>query len=177
MAYGHSPLLISYWGFGDQTISTGRVTGAIGQRTKFVAGQGAINGGGHRFCPGLAIAGCQGATTDPKVDEDRQGAPYAAGELLVTYEPDTSEQHIDAVAEESEARIEEEISTPGAQLLSFPAVKHERSEHAREKKLQRAKETLQREPGVEHVDYNYLRLPSYVPNDPEFRDGSQWGLR
>src|SRR5215210_1299432 len=119
----------------------------------------------------------RGATTDPKVDEDRQGAPYAAGELLVTYEPDTSEQHIDAVAEESEARIEEEISTPGAQLLLFPAVKHERSEHAREKKLQRAKETLQREPGVEHVDYNYLRLPSYVTNDPEFRDGSQWGLR
>ncbi len=116
----------------------------------------------------------KGATTTPKVDEDRQGAPYAAGELLVTYEPGASEQHIDAVVEESEARVEEEISTPGAQLLSFPAVKHERSEHAREKKLQRAREALRREPGVKHVDYNYLRLPDYTPNDPEF--GSQWDL-
>ena len=121
----------------------------------------------------------RGATTGPKVDKDRQGAPYAAGELLVTYEPGASEQHIDAVVQESEARVEEEVSTPGVQLLSFPAVKHERSEHAREKKLQRAKETLQREPGVEHVDYNYLRLPDYAPNDPEFILGShgpQWDL-
>ncbi|CAN5865295.1 S8 family peptidase [soil metagenome] len=116
----------------------------------------------------------RGATTNPKADEDRQGAPYAAGELLVTYEPGASGQHIDAVVEESEARVEEEISTPGVQLLSFPAVKHERSEHAREKKLQRAKEALQRDPSVEHVAYNYLRLPDYVPNDPEF--GSQWDL-
>jgi thermitase len=118
----------------------------------------------------------RGATTGPKVDKDRQGAPYAAGELIVTYELGASAQRVDAVVQESRARAAEEISTPDAQLLSFPAVKHERSGHAREKQLRRAKEALEKRPGVEHVDYNYLRLPDYVPNDPAFI-GAQWDLR
>ena len=42
----------------------------------------------------------RGATTTPKVDEDRQGAPYAAGELLVTYEPGASQRQIDEVVED-----------------------------------------------------------------------------
>jgi thermitase len=118
----------------------------------------------------------RGATTAPKVDKDRQGAPYASGELIVTYKPGASAQHVDAVAQESRARVQEEISTPGPQLLSFPAVKHERSEHAREKQLRRTKKALEKRPGVERVDYNYLRLPDYVPNDPEFI-GAQWDLQ
>lgn len=118
----------------------------------------------------------RGATAGPKVDKDQQGAPYAAGELIVTYEPGASAQHVDAVVQESRARAEEEISAPDAQLLSFPAVKHERSEHAREKQLRRTKEALEKRPGVEHVDYNYLRLPDYVPNDPAFIK-AQWDLR
>ena len=50
----------------------------------------------------------RGATTTPRVDEDRQGAPYAAGELLVTYEPGASERRIDEIVEGSAARVEEE---------------------------------------------------------------------
>lgn len=118
----------------------------------------------------------RGATTTPKVDEDRQGAPYAAGELLVTYDSGASQQQIDEVVEESQASVEEEISASDAQLLSFPAVKREQRGHVREDKLQRAKEKVQKVPGVKHVDYNYLRLPYYVADDPFFQNNKQWDL-
>lgn len=118
----------------------------------------------------------RGATTTPRVDEDRRGSPYAAGELLVTYEPGASEQRVDEVVEASEASVEEEMPTSDAQLLSFPAVKHEQRGFFREEKLKRAKEALQRVPGVEHVDYNYLRLPDYTADDPAFEDGLQRDL-
>ena len=118
----------------------------------------------------------RGATITPKVDEDRQGAPYAAGDLLVTYDSGASQQQIDEVVEESQASVEEEISVSDAQLLTFPAVKREQRGSVREDKLQRAKEKLQKVPGVKHVDYNYLRLPYYEANDPFFEDNRQWDL-
>lgn len=117
----------------------------------------------------------RGATT-PGFDEDQQGAPYAAGELLVTYEPGASGRRIDEIVEWSAARVEGKVSVPNAQLLSFPAVKREQRGHLREEKLRRAREALQRVPGVRHVDYNYLRLPYYAANDPAFVDGFQWDL-
>ena len=118
----------------------------------------------------------RGATTTPKVDEDRQGAPYAAGELLVTYDSGASQQQIDEVVQESQASVEEEISFSDAQLLSFPAVKREQRGSVREDKLQRAKEKLQKVPGIKHVDYNYRRLPYYEANDPFFQNDKQWDL-
>ena len=116
----------------------------------------------------------RGTTTTPKVDEDLQGAPYAAGELLVTYDPGASQQQIDEVV--SQASVVAEISASDAQLLSFPAVKREQRGHVREDKLKRAKVALQKVPGVKHVDYNYLRLPYYAADDPAFLDKTQWDL-
>jgi thermitase len=118
----------------------------------------------------------RGAPGTAKIDEDRQGAPYAAGELLVTYEPGASLRHVDDVVGGSRARVAEEISASDARLLSFPAVKSEQSGRVREEKLRRAKVALQIAPGVAHVDYNYLRLPYYEANDPAFRAGIQWDL-
>ena len=118
----------------------------------------------------------RGATITARIDENRQGSPYAAGELLVTYDPGASQRRIDEVVEESQASVEEEISVSDAQLLSFPAVKREQRGPVREAKLQRAKEALKKVPGVEHVDYNYARLPDYSPGDPRFLDGGQWDL-
>jgi thermitase len=118
----------------------------------------------------------RGATTATRIDGDPQGALYAAGELLVSYEPGASRQHFGEVVKQSRARVEEEISLADAQLLSFPAIKHEQSGRVREEKLRKAKEALQKQPGVEHVDYNYLRLPSYEANDPRFKNGRQWDL-
>jgi thermitase len=118
----------------------------------------------------------RGATTTTRIDEDPQGAPYAAGELLVTYEPGASRQRVGEVVDVSRARVEEEISVADTQLLSFPAIEHEQSGRVREEKLRKAREVLQRRPGVEHVDYNYLRLLSYDANDPRFENGWQWDL-
>jgi thermitase len=118
----------------------------------------------------------RGATTATRIDGDPQGGLYAAGELLVTYEPEASRQHVGEVVERSRARVKEEISVADAQLLSFPAIKHEQSGRVREVKLQEAKEALQKRPDVEHVDYNYLRTPYLEPNDPKFQSEKQWDL-
>ena len=116
----------------------------------------------------------RGATGIPKIDENRQGAPYAAGELLVTYNPGAFRRHVEQVV--GAARVEEEIPASGTQLLSFPAVRREQRGSIREEKLRRVKEALQKVPGVEHVAYNYLRLPYYSANDPFFKSQKQWDL-
>jgi thermitase len=118
----------------------------------------------------------RGVTAEPEVDKDPSGAPYAAGELLVTYEPEASERDVDEAIEESDARVEEELPAPDAQLLSFPEAQDETTEAARERELREAKEILERDPDVKYVDYNYLRLPAFAPNDPLFADGSLWNL-
>lgn len=116
----------------------------------------------------------RGATTVPKVDENGQGDFYAAGELLVTYDHGSYQRHVDQAVGGSQARVKGELSVSDTQLLTFPAIKHEQKGHVREEKLLKAKEALQKRPGVEHVDYNYLRLPYYVANDPELP--LQWDL-
>jgi thermitase len=118
----------------------------------------------------------RGATTVPNVDENGQGDFYAAGELLVSYDHGASPRQIDGVVGGSRARVEKEIRAADAQLLTFPEIKREQSGHVREEKLRKAKEALQRRPGVEHVDYNYLRLPYYEADDPRFLAGRQWNL-
>src|ERR687886_2998282 len=90
--------------------------------------------------------GARGETSTPKVDVNQQGEPYAAGELIVTYESNVSGQHVDKVVHEAKAREGEEIPIPDVQLLSFPGVKHEHSEKVREVKLRHAKETLEQDP-------------------------------
>jgi len=109
----------------------------------------------------------------PGVDNDPEGAPYVAGELLVAYEPGTSEEAEEMVVRQSGARTLEDL--PGeVRLVSFPAIKREASEAVRERILARALEYIGHKAGVVAVDYNYLREPYFMPNDP--RLGNQWGL-
>ena len=127
----------------------------------------------------LSSPHARGASAEPQVDNDPSGAPYAAGELLVTYEGEASEQDVDEAIEESDARVEEELPAPDAQLLSFPEARDETTEVAREKELREAKEILERDPDVKYVDYNYLLLPAFAPDDPGFAGelaGEQWNL-
>jgi thermitase len=109
----------------------------------------------------------------PGVDNDPEGAPYVAGELLVAYEPGTSEEAEETVVRRSGARTLEDL--PGeVRLVSFPAIRRAASEAARERVLARELGYLGHKARVEAVDYNYLREPSIMPNDP--RLGNQWGL-
>jgi thermitase len=109
----------------------------------------------------------------PGVDDDPEAAPYVAGELLVAYEPGTSEEAEETVVRRSGARTLEDL--PGeVRLVSFPAIRREASEAVRERALARELGDLGHTARVEAVDYNYLRKPSFMPNDP--RLGNQWGL-
>jgi thermitase len=119
----------------------------------------------------------RGVAAQPEVEQTSGGALYAAGELLVTYKPEASERDVDETVEESDALVEENLPAPDAQLLSFPEAQDETTEAARERELREAKEVLEEDPDVKYVDYNYMRLPAFTPNDPFFTDGSQWSLR
>src|ERR687897_2503654 len=109
----------------------------------------------------------------PGVDNDPEGAPYIAGELLVAYEPGTSEEAEEMVVRQSGARTLEDLAGE-VRLVSFPAIRREASEAVRERGLARALEYIGHKAGVVAVDYNYVREPYFMPNDP--RLGNQWGL-
>ena len=106
-------------------------------------------------------------------DKDPKGNEIASGELLVTYKRDASEQAKDEAPRKVSGQLEEDFSEIKVQHLSFPEVKNERAQEARQRALQQKKEDLERDPAVEAVDYNYSREGSYVPNDPHY--SYQWG--
>src|SRR5215211_8017617 len=115
----------------------------------------------------LVIAtGARGeSATNPGVDDDVAGAPYVAGELLVSYEPGTSEETEAAVVRRSGARTLQDL--PGeTRLVSYPEIRDDASEAAREQALAQELRDLGQRANVEAADYNYIRRPSFVPNDP-----------
>lgn len=105
------------------------------------------------------------------VDRTPSGAPYVAGELVVTYEEGVS----DRVIESLEGEVEEALPELDAQLLEFPEVKNDPSRESRERDLEQIKDNLAQDPAVESVEYNYIGRPAYTPNDPRFK--AQWGLK
>ena len=117
------------------------------------------------------------AAAHPNVDKDPSGAPYVAGELLVRYEPGTSENIEQAVVRGSGGQTAEDL--PGeVRLISFPGIRREESGEARKQALEKKLRHLRNEPQVEAADYNYILSASWRPNDPEFaKDPGQWGLR
>jgi thermitase len=109
------------------------------------------------------------------VDRSPAGAPYAAGELVVTYEEAASDRAVESLDENADAEVEEDLPELDARLLAFPEVKSDPSRDSREQDLEQIKEDLAQDPAVESVEYNYLGRLAYTPDDPKFR--YQWGLR
>lgn len=116
-----------------------------------------------------------GQSADQQIDRDPSGAPYAAGELLVSYTSGTSEASEKGIVNRASARTQETLPAMNARLLSFPQIKDEASAGARQKALEAKMRSIEKLPGVEAVDYNYLRTPYWTPNDVKF--GRQWGLK
>lgn len=109
------------------------------------------------------------------VDRSPAGAPYAAGELVVTHEEAASDRAIESLDEEAGAEVEQDLPELDARLFAFPEVKSDPSRESRERDLEQIKEDLAQDPAVESVEYNYLGRLAYTPDDPKFR--YQWGLR
>ena len=127
------------------------------------------------LCAALVLAPGASGETDPQpqIDDDPQGAPYVAGELLVVYEPGTPEATEETVVRDSGARTLDDL--PGeVRLVSFPGIKSEASEERREQTLQRELKDLREDTRVEAADYNYIREASLIPDDPRFDE--QWDL-
>jgi thermitase len=112
---------------------------------------------------------------DDPVDHGPSGAPYVAGELVVTYEERAPDAAVESLDEEVGAEVEEKLPEIDARLFEFPEVQDEASPEARERDLEEIKQDLEADPAVESVGYNYLVQLAYTPNDPKFR--KQWGLR
>ena len=115
------------------------------------------------------------APPERRVDEDAEGNPYVAGELIVTYKEQASDADETAANREAEARVKDDIPKIDAAVLTVPEVKSEPNEAARERDLELKKRALEADPSVEAVDYNYLAKKLATANDPLF--GQQWGLQ
>lgn len=124
----------------------------------------------------LALApGAFGMPLENAVDKGPAGAPYAAGELIVTYKQGTSERTVESASEKAGAKIEKDLSALNAKLVELPEIKSESSQEMREQDLAQAKDELEKDSAVENVYYNYVRTGFYTPNDSKFR--YQYGLR
>ena len=124
---------------------------------------------------GLLVFSATAQGESVAVDRSPAGAPYVAGELIVTYEEGAGERVVETLDEEAGAEVEEDLPALDARLLAFPGVKREPSRDSRERELEEIKDDLAQDPAVESVEYNYLGQIAYTPDDPKFRN--QWGLR
>jgi hypothetical protein len=75
------------------------------------------------------------------LDEDPKRNQVAAGELLVSYKREVSEQAVDEVPRGVGGRVEKNFPHIKVQLFSFPEVKNERVREVRQQALERKKET------------------------------------
>lgn len=107
------------------------------------------------------------------MDRSPSGAPYVAGELIVTYEEGAPDKAIESL--DQEAEVEEALPALDARVLEFPEIKDDPSRTSREEELERIKEDFAKDPAVESVEYNYIGKLAYTPDDPKFR--RQWGLK
>lgn len=76
------------------------------------------------------------APAEGVIDEDSDGSPYAAGELIVTYKDDASEKKVGEIRQESKAAVEEKFPEIDTQVLEFPGLKGERAQKVREQDLE-----------------------------------------
>lgn len=109
------------------------------------------------------------------IDEGPAGSPYVSGELIVAFKTGMPDSGGKNLAEKAGANLQDSFPVLDAALLSFPKVENEQSRDARERTLEKIKNDLEKNPNVEAADYNYVRQPSFVPNDPKFTD--QYGLK
>lgn len=101
------------------------------------------------------------------VAQSPEGAPYVAGEILVSFEPGRAEAAEEAI-QRSRGEVEDRLPDVDALKIQLP-------DSANERALEAVRKGLESSPAVESADYNYVRELSYVPSDRFFKQ--QYGLR
>lgn len=127
-----------------------------------------VSGAGSQEAPDAASSG-------PVVDRGPAGAPYVSGQLLVSLDKGALGAAVESRSRDVGARVEDRLPDINTLLLSFPEIANDRGKEARERALERIRERLDRAPGVESAEYNYVRQTDFVPNDPLF--GKEYGLK
>lgn len=122
-----------------------------------------------------AVPVAWGETSKAAVDKGPAGAPYAAGELLVSLEPGAGGEEVKGLIQATNAEKKDTLTDVDTVLISFPEIKNNRAQQAREEALEQIRKELEENPAVESADYNYLLQFDYVPNDRLFK--RQWGLK
>lgn len=132
----------------------------------------------------LLQASAWGQTSGPVLDgeplDTEGGTVYVAGTLIVTYEEGVTETEENGVVDGAEGEVEDDLDTLNADVVDFPGIRDDAPGAAREKKLADAKQDLENTPGVESVDYDYVRQvmadpdSGFEPNDEFY--SRQWGL-
>ncbi len=72
-------------------------------------------------------------------------------------------------------KVEDRLGGLNTLHLTFPAVESGPSREVREITLERIRAALDKAPGVQSAEYNYVRQVNFVPNDPGF--DRQYGLK
>jgi thermitase len=121
-------------------------------------------------------AAVSGDSSKIVAQKNAKGELYVSGELIVTYDADATAAEEEQIRKQVEATVADDLPSIEADVLSFPELKDERAKQAHQEALEQKKQTLKRNPDVESVSYNYLRDPSFTPNDPHFTSGQQWHL-
>lgn len=127
------------------------------------------------FVSGAGGQEAPGAEPRQVVDRGPEGAPYVSGQLLVNLERGASGEAVQDRSQRAGARVEDRLPDLDTLVFSFPRIEGEQGSEAREQALERVRENLNRSPGVESVEYNYVRQLDFVPNDPRF--DQQYGLK
>ena len=114
----------------------------------------------------LGLAPEAGAQQQEDIDETPGGIPYVAGELLISYADDASNEEKNEALDETNAQTEETLPELDSRLVEFPEIQDEPSQESREQALERKREALEEKPEVESADYNYVVKGDFVPRDP-----------
>jgi thermitase len=134
----------------------------------------------------LVQANAWGQLSGPFLDgeplDTDDGTEYVAGQLIVTYEEGVTGARTNDLIDAAEGEVERDLDALDADVVVFPDIRDDAHGAVRERKLADAKETLEDTPGIESVDYDYIRHVTARPDpDSGFEpdDGlysQQWGL-
>lgn len=132
----------------------------------FVPGAGAQNSenAGQKW----QAAGAEVAYQSPS------GAPHAADELVVTMEPGVGQGSTKALSSSVGGEVKKSLPQLDSTVISLPEVEGSEAQRIMGETLTEVKRSLESNPYIRSVDYNYLRSPAYAPDDARF--DAQYGL-